>query len=102
MSKLSPLIADRVCYFHQSDEETFFTWLDSMNVVSDYEGRSDGLHIRLARHPNDEDLRELVAFHQRYGIDMRQLAAFKTKANAGWFAAPETYWHDGVFGAAAA
>jgi hypothetical protein len=77
------LIADRVLYFHQSDEAMFFAWLDRMGVVSGYEGRGDGLHIRLGRHPSDEDLRELIAFHQRYGIDMRQLAALRTPQNRG-------------------
>ena len=96
------LIANRVLYFHENDEALFFVWLDRMAVVSDYEGRGDGLHIRLARHPKDDDLRELIAFHQRYAIDMRQLAAFKTPENVGWFAAPGMYWHQSVFGSALA
>jgi hypothetical protein len=95
------LIADRVLYFHQSDEAMFFAWLDRMGVVSGYEGRGDGLHIRLGRYPSDEDLRELIAFHQRYGIDMRQLAALRTPQNMGWFAAPGTFWHERVFGSGA-
>lgn len=102
MDRPAPLIVDRVCYFHHSDEAMFFAWLDRMNVVSAYEGHGDGLHIRLARCPTDDELRELIAFHQRYGIDMRQLGAFKTPANASWFAAPDMYWHDRVFGSAKA
>lgn len=96
------LIANRVSYYHENDEAQFFAWLDRMGIVSGYEGRGDGLHIQLARQPNDEDLRELIAFHQRYAIDMRQLAAFKAPGNEGWFAAPGMYWHDAVFGAASA
>lgn len=102
MAEPSTLIANRICYFHQNDEALFFEWLDRMEVVLGYEGRSDGLHIRLARHPNDDDLRELIAFHQRYAIDMRQLAAFKAPGNANWFAAPGMYWHQSVFGSASA
>jgi hypothetical protein len=102
MDKPPTLIADRVRYFHQGDEATFFEWLDRMDVVSGYEGRGDGLHIRLTRHPTDDDLRELIAFHQRYSINMRQLAMFKTSANADWFAASGMYWHDSVFGSATA
>jgi hypothetical protein len=41
----------------------------------------------------------LLAFHQRYGIDMGQLATFKTPKNAKWFTAPGAYWHEKVFGA---
>jgi hypothetical protein len=102
MIKPTTLIADHVRYFHQNDEAMFFAWLDRMGVVSEYEGRGDGLHIRLARHPSDDDLRELIAFHQRYAIDMRRLADFKSSENAGWFASPGMYWHDAVFGPAAA
>ncbi|KQO12086.1 hypothetical protein C8J44_2245 [Sphingomonas sp. PP-CE-3A-406] len=98
MAEPLTLIANRVRYFHESDEALFFAWLDRMKVVSGYEGRGDGLHIRLARHPNDDDLRELIAFHQRYAIDMRQLAAFKAPGNACWFAAPGMYWYQAVFG----
>jgi len=101
MDNLAPLIADGVRYFHQSDETMFFAWLDRMAVVSGYEGHGDGLHIHLVRHPTDEDLRELIAFHERYDIDMRQLAAFKTSVNAPWFADPCMFWHDKVFGSAA-
>ncbi|MEG8048268.1 hypothetical protein QP175_20035 [Sphingomonas aerolata] len=102
MVEPSTLIANRVRYFHQNDEALFFAWLDGMEVVLSYEGRGDGLHILLARHPNDDDLRELIAFHQRYAIDMRQLAAFKAQGNADWFAAPGMYWHESVFGSASA
>ena len=96
------IVANRVRYFHPSDEAMFFAWLDRMDVVSSYEGHGDGLHIQLARHPSDEDLRELIALHQRYGVDMRQLAALKTPANASWFAVPSMYWYDSVFGSATA
>jgi hypothetical protein len=98
MADLPDLIAHRVRYFHQNDEAMFFAWLDRMTIVSHYEGQADGLHIRLAHHPNDDDLRELIAFHQRYGIDMRQLAVFQSASNAKWFCAPGMYWHRSVFG----
>lgn len=98
MTEAETLIADRVRYFDRGDEAAFFGWLDRMGVVAGYEGLGDGLHIRLSRQPTDDDLRELIAFHKRYGIDMRQLARFETAENAHWFAAPTMYWHDGVYG----
>ena len=98
MTKAETLIADRVRYFAPGDEAAFFGWLDRMGVVAEYEGLGDGLHIRLSRQPTDDELRELIAFHKRYGIDMRQLARFETAENADWFAAPTMYWHDGVYG----
>jgi len=78
----------------------FFVWLDRMAVVSGHEGNGDSLHIHVVRHPTDDDLRELIAFYERYDIDMRQLAAFKTSVNAPWFAEPSMFWHDKVFGTA--
>lgn len=97
MTERATIIADSVIYYHENDEATFFGWLDRMEVVSDYEGRGTALLIRLARTPTDDDLWELLALHQRYGIDMRQLASFQTAANAEWFCAPDTYWHQSVF-----
>ena len=82
MTEPATIVADRVRYFHQNDEAAFFGWLDRMEVVASYEGHGDSLYIRLSREPTDDDLRELLAFHQRYGIDMGQLAAFKTPNNA--------------------
>jgi hypothetical protein len=94
------LVANRIRYFHSSDEAMFFAWLDRMEFVSGYEGRGNGLHILLAQHPSDDALRELIAFYQRYGIDMRQLATLKTPANANWFAVPTMYWYDAGFDSA--
>ncbi|HET8613384.1 MAG TPA: hypothetical protein VFL92_11525 [Sphingomonas sp.] len=98
MTKPATIIANRVRYFHYSDELTFFGWLDRMDIIAGYEGRADCLHIQLSRQPSDEDLRELLAFHERYRIDMRQLAQFETPDNVGWFANPAMYWHESVFG----
>ncbi len=98
MSDGMTLIADRLVYYHENDEALFFAWLDRMQVVAGYEGHGDGLHIRLARRPTDDDLRELIALHRRYAIDMRQLAALRTPRNEMWFAKPGTYWHHHVFG----
>jgi hypothetical protein len=46
----------------------------------------------------DDALRELVALHYRYGVEMRHLAKFETAHNRGWFRKESTYWYNGVFG----
>lgn len=92
------LRVEKVRYFHAADEDLFFEWLDKMTVVSEYAGRGDTLFIQLAHLPTDDELRELIAFHQRYGIEMRQLAQFRSSENADWFENEEKYWHEGVFG----
>jgi hypothetical protein len=69
------IVADGVRYFHQNDETTFFAWLDRMKVVASYDGSGSILYIRFSRDPTDDDLRELLAFPERCGVDMRQLYA---------------------------
>ena len=98
MTASPTIIADSVLYFHEKDEAAFFEWLDRMEFVDGYEGQGTALRIRLSRPPTDDDLWELLAFHERYRIDMRQLAVFVTSENADWFSQPSMYWHERVFG----
>lgn len=53
--------------------------------------------VRLKRRPGQDDLRQLLALCQRYGVNMRQLVRFETSANRAWFRDPAKYWHDAVF-----
>jgi hypothetical protein len=86
-------------YFSPGDEDAFFRWLSSLACVRKVVGRLRGLHIFLRRSPNDEELRELIALLYRYQLNMRPLAAFKSKQNAAWFHGnSKAYWHTRVFG----
>src|SRR5262245_53355416 len=79
-----------VRFYHQNDERTFFEWLDRIACVDKYAWEGpDGLVVRLNRAPNDDDLREIIALFQRFGVNMRQLARFETPENAGWFRNPD-------------
>jgi len=93
------LVATGVTYYHQNDENAFFEWLARIRCVDCFEGRGRDLVIHLSRPPSDADLRELVAFFYRYGIDMRQLERFGTGDSRTWFRNPEAFWHMRVFGA---
>ena len=42
--------------------------------------------------PRKDELRELLAICQRYGVNMRQLAKFETATNRQWFRDPQKYW----------
>jgi hypothetical protein len=84
-------------YYHPNDEAAFFGWLEGMPCVAGCVGVGRELLISLSRFPSDDDLRELLAFYFRYGIDMRPLAQFETDANRGWFRNPAMYWHEPVF-----
>ena len=98
MSDVPQIVASGVLYYHDADERAFFEWLDRMAFVGNYWGVARDLFIQLCRLPNDEDLREIIGFCQRYGIDMSQLAKFETIENSKWFRDPDKVWHARIFG----
>ena len=94
------LIATSVTYYNRNDETAFFEWLARIPCFERCEGRGRDLFIQLSRLPTDDDLRELIAFFQRYEIDMRQLARFGAGTDRAWFREPKMSWHKRVFGGA--
>jgi hypothetical protein len=89
-----------VYFYHQNDERTFLEWLGRIPCVARYEGEGRrGLVVYLKRIPRQDELRELLALCQRYGVNhMRQLAKFETAKNRSWFRDPRKYWYSAVFG----
>lgn len=88
-----------VIFYHLNDERAFFEWLGRIPCVERYEGEGRrGLVVYLKRKPLKDELRELLALCQRYGVNMRQLAKFETARNRHWFRDPKKYWHSAVFG----
>jgi hypothetical protein len=86
-------------YFSQSDEDAFFSWLQSIPGVLRVVGTPDGLVVTLrTKRLSQMALRELLALHFRYGLPMHELAQFETSQNKSWFCAPGMYWHKAVFG----
>ncbi|MBC7906875.1 MAG: hypothetical protein H7Y60_09035 [Rhodospirillaceae bacterium] len=88
-----------VTFYHQNDERAFFEWLTRVPCVENCVGEgAQGLVVYLKRAPRKDELRELLAFCQRYGVDMRQMAKFETARNREWFRDPKKYWYHAVFG----
>ncbi|MDR7297193.1 MULTISPECIES: hypothetical protein [Roseateles] len=89
-------------FYSSKDEASFFAWLQSISGITQVVGTGRELRVTL-RSPRvgEEALRDLLALHWRYQLPMRALAAFLSSTNERWFAAPDAYWHDAVFGAAA-
>jgi hypothetical protein len=87
-----------VTFYHASDERAFFEWIERLPCFDCYEQEDFGLNIRLKRKPKRDELREILALGFRYGVDMRQLKAFETKANRHWFRNADAYWYQSVFG----
>jgi hypothetical protein len=90
-------------YYSQLDETAFFKWLESIAGVLKVVGTPDGLMVSLrSARLSQPALRDLIALHFRYGLPMHALAQFETAENTSWFRAPHMYWHDRIFGKAAA
>jgi hypothetical protein len=87
-------------YFSAGDEAAFFSWLQTIPGVTSVEGQHpDTLAVEIDDSKfTDETLRELIAVHHRYGVDMRHLARFETPGNRAWFRKPSAYWYSAVFG----
>ena len=93
------LQATGVRFFSQGDEGAFFAWLDKLPFVARYEGRGRTLYISINSMAVDEDgLREMLALFRRYGVELRQLAAFDRDEFAEWFRDKQAYWYKDVFG----
>jgi hypothetical protein len=87
-----------VTFYHLNDERAFFEWLGRIPCVERYAGEGRrGLVVYLKRRPRKDELRELLALCQRYGVNMRQLAKFETARNRYWFCDPKKHWHAAVF-----
>ncbi|WP_116811993.1 hypothetical protein [Steroidobacter cummioxidans] len=95
------LVATSVWYFSQGDEDSFFSWLKSIQCVSGVHGAGRDLFIEISTtNVSNADLIELIALFYRYDVDMRQLRQMLTEQNAAWFRDQEKFWHDKVFGSA--
>jgi len=97
------LVVHERSYYSQLDEAAFFKWLESIAGVKKVVGTPDGLMVSLrSSRLSEPALRDLIALHFRYSLPMHRLAQFETPQNRSWFRAPHMYWHDRVFGKAAA
>jgi hypothetical protein len=88
-----------ITFFSRGDEEAFFLWARTIPHIREIGGERDEIVLRLqANAIADDSLRELIGLFHRYGVAMRQLAAFETVENKAWFRDTEKYWHAAVFG----
>ncbi|KRB80757.1 hypothetical protein ASE00_17155 [Sphingomonas sp. Root710] len=89
-----------------NDETAFFEWLAKISCVASFKGLNEhGVSlVRVTLNtptPSNADLQDFVALHRRYERDMTSLAQFLTPANQSWFADPNKYWFEAVFGSKA-
>ncbi|HDS0949304.1 TPA: hypothetical protein QDZ34_003187 [Stenotrophomonas maltophilia] len=92
------LNAERVVFYSMTDERSFFEWLAKMPFVLDVVGRGLVIEITVDTSMVDDDgLRELIAFFQRYRVSMRQLRVFDCEEFSDWFRRRNTFWYKKVF-----
>lgn len=84
-------------FYSQNDEAQFFAWLKSISAIENVAGKGDTILATTTKIIDDNSLMELIAICQRYGVDMSQLAKYKTEENSPWFADSRMYWFDSVF-----
>ena len=89
--------AKSVRFFSQLDETMFFSWMDSIDAIHDYAGAGKSIFMWIDE-VADNDVRDLIAFFDRYRIDKRQLSALLSDENRHWFAKEEMWWHPEIFG----
>jgi hypothetical protein len=86
-----------VYFGSQLDEKHLYAW--AMEIPGALRWEQDTLVVRT--NLSQASLRDLLALFSRYQIPMAQLVQFRMAKNEGWFAAPQMYWHDRVFGKSA-
>ena len=88
-----------MAFYSPQDESSFFAWAQAIPAVVSVSGRGSDiiLAVKSERVP-DASLRELLALFRRYRVPMRQLAQFRNARNEAWFASPEAFWFEPVFG----
>ena len=91
------LVCHKASYYSLLDEELFFHALKQISAVRKVEGVGSDLLITVHARPSHKSLRELLGLFYRYGVDMSQLAQFRTEQNESWFSSPTTYWAKKVF-----
>jgi len=85
-------------YFSYLDEKNFFSWLDSIDDVTEVIGSADGLRVNIIESGlSRAGLSDLIAILARYSVDMRPLHGVVSDDDKTWFAEPSSYWHKMAF-----
>jgi hypothetical protein len=93
------LIIPSATFYSQTDEASFFAWLESIAGVTQVVGDHRGLVATLrSNRLSKVALWNLLALYFRYNLPMKDLARFETPENRTWFRDRKMFWYRGVFG----
>jgi hypothetical protein len=85
--------------FHSSvDENAFFSSLNVIVGVTRFTRKPYGLLVDIDMAIfGEQSLRDMVALHHRYGLNMQALRMFETPENHTWFRDKNAYWYGAIF-----
>jgi hypothetical protein len=95
---LTDLVASDVRFFSRGDEDVFFRWLRSLQIIGEIRGSHRDIVIEIKDQTiEDQDLEELIAIFWRYDLNFEQLSQFANENNEAWFSDKKKIWHERVF-----
>lgn len=92
------LIANSVRFFSQTDERSFFHWLNSIESIEKVFGKGLDINIVLHDKPvSKDDMLEIISAFYRYNVDMRQLRNLENDENRSWLSSENAFWYDRIY-----
>ncbi|NQD36318.1 hypothetical protein HPT27_04715 [Permianibacter sp. IMCC34836] len=68
-------------FFSPDDEETFFSWLRRIEVISQIRGQHRLLHMEFKHTPSAEEVISLLVLFRRWQLDLSALEPFRNEDN---------------------
>lgn len=84
-------------FYSSRDEENLFSWLGSVAAIKEIRGAGDSIFVKVAASIEDDDLSEIISIFTRYGVSMKQLAAFDD-GRFPWLKRKGMFWYEPIFG----
>jgi hypothetical protein len=85
-------------FYALSDERRLFQGFDDIAAITELRGVGRNLLVDIdLRRLSKDDLLDLIALLQRYGIPLAPLSDLATKKRFSWLNDPETYFYPSMF-----
>ncbi|MBC7706263.1 MAG: hypothetical protein H7274_20220 [Rhodoferax sp.] len=84
-------------FYCASDENHFFSWLQSIPAVKSVNGKQHGLDLIFDVPIDRVSFYELVGLMTRYRLEMRALRPLCEGHTDQWFTDEKNYWYKAIF-----
>jgi hypothetical protein len=92
------LVIDGPVFHGDSDEDHFFEWLAELPSFEKVVGVRTKLEITLREPVDDETALGLIVLCDRWRLDMKPLRGLRSRENEGWFASPQRWFYNQLWG----